>query len=92
VRLPGSIAFGILIAVLGYFALPSVFWDHGPYLFKSDRLEGALVVGLYGGVICYVANQRVDDSPAGLRAILVWIVMALIAVVWALREFTQILR
>jgi hypothetical protein len=92
VRLLGSIAFGVLIAVLGWYWLPSVFWDHGPYVFTSDRLEGALVAGAYSGVVGYGVSSFFD-SDGGSRAILFWLGIAVAAAaIWALWEFTTILR
>jgi hypothetical protein len=91
VRFLAAIAIGILTALVGYYLLPSVFWDHGPYVFSSDRLEGAIVSGIFASAASLVLSDALD-SDGGSRAILIWLGLAVIGAVWVLLQFTSLGR
>jgi hypothetical protein len=91
VRILAAIAIGILTAVVGYQLLPTVFWDHGPYVFNSDQLEGAIVAGLFACIGTLVLADAFD-SDGGSRAIMIWLGVAVIAAIWVLLQFTSLGR
>ena len=86
-RIIGSAAFGVLIALLGYHFLPTVFWDHGPYVFTSDRLEGAIVAGAYSSIACF-GLSGFFDSTSDFRAIALWLALAAAGAAWAILQLT----